>query len=766
MTKWIKVVEESPISVGQRPVYLLRREFSIDEVPASATLRISAHGVYTAYLNGRRIGNEEFAPGYTDYRFRTQFQTHEVADLLEVGANVLAVELSDGWYRGSVGIMQHPDQYGDSVELWAQLVSGSSETALVTTDVSWRVGPTHILSADMFRGQNEDLRRRNPDSYLAGLDDSAWAAVAETTYTGELIPQVCEPNRVVEYLSPRSVRRLGPTTQVVDFGQNLNGWVRLGNLGESGNLVTLTHAEWTDASGDVTTKHLDVNFPIFPHPIESKQVDSVISDGRAESVFEPRYTIHGFQFVRVEGLTDDLTSADISAAVVHTDMRRIGRFNSSDDRLNWLHNAAVWSFRGNALDVPTDCPTRERSGWTGDWQLYAETAAFLYDVREFNRKFLSDVRLIQEPSGKVLNIAPKERSSSEGIPGNANGSAGWGDVVVQAPMIMYREYGDATQLEENFEAMSRWIQFALDTSAAGRHSSRQDQPKKPHEDYLWDAGFHWGEWLEPSNPEADFAAFLASDKAIVSNAYLYRSARDTAEAARVLGKPQEVIDRFADTAAKALAAWQETYLLEDGTLSKPSQANYVRALNFGMIPEAMIAGALAELVRLIESNGNRLSTGFLATPLLLPTLADHGHAELAYKLLFQEQEPSWLVMRNRGATTIWEQWSGVDADGNPHESLNHYSKGAVISFLHQYTAGLKVLEPGYRRFSVAPVPTAEVEWVELSLDSAAGLIEVEWRQRAGVFTLEVVVPAGAEAEITLPNGFATTVGAGEHVFEA
>jgi alpha-L-rhamnosidase len=766
VTSWIKVVEEATIPVGQRPVYLLRREFNIGAVPSSATLRISAHGVYTAYLNGRRIGDEEFAPGYTDYNFRTQFQTHEVADLLVSGVNVLAVELSDGWYRGAVGIMQLPDQYGDSVELWAELLGGASQQPIVTTDASWRVGPTHVLGADMFRGQNEDLRLRNLGSYLAGFDDSAWAAVAETTYAGELFPQVSEPNRVVEYLSPRSIRRLGPTTQVVDFGQNLNGRVRLTKLGAAGNLVTLTHAEWTDATGDVTTKHLDVNFPIFPHPIECHQVDSVISDGAEHSVFEPRYTIHGFQFVRVEGLAEDLTAADISAAVVHTDMKRIGRFNSSDDRLNWLHHAAVWSFRGNALDVPTDCPTRERSGWTGDWQLYAETAAFLYDVREFNRKFLADVRLIQEPSGKVLNIAPKERSSTEGMPGNANGSAGWGDVVVQAPMMMYREYGDATQLEENFEAMSRWIQFALDTAAAGRHSSREDQPKKPHEDYLWDAGFHWGEWLEPSNPEADFGAFLASDKAIVSNAYLYRSARDTAVAARVLGKPKEVIARFEEIAGKALAAWQEAYLLEDGTLSKPSQANYVRALNFGMIPENLVPVAVSELVRLIEANGNRLSTGFLATPLLLPTLTDHGHAELAYKLLFQDQEPSWLVMRNRGATTIWEQWSGVDSDGNPHESLNHYSKGAVISFLHQYTAGLKALEPGYRRFSVAPVPTPEVEWVELSLDSTAGQIEVEWRQRDGVFTLEVVVPTGAEAEIRLPNGFATTVGAGEHVFEA
>ena len=766
MPTWIRVAESAVPPVGERPVYLVRRQFSIGAVPASATLRISAHGVYTAHLNGRRIGNDEFTPGYTDYNHRTQFQTYQVADLLEPGNNVLAVELSDGWYRGAVGIMQHGDQYGTRVELWAEITDDSPASGvIVATDAAWRSGPTHILSADMFKGQNEDLRLANRNGYLPGFDDSAWAPMEETAYAGELFPQVSEPNRVVEYISPRSIWRLGPTTQVVDFGQNLNGWVRLSKLGPVGTKITLTHGEWLDSSRNVTTQHLDVNFPIFPNPIECHQVDTVISDGLSHSVFEPRFTTHGFQFVRVEGLEEDLKAEAISAAAVHADLRRIGRFKSSDARLNWLHDASVWSFRGNALDVPTDCPTRERSGWTGDWQLYAETAAFLYDVREFNRKFLADVRLVQEPSGKVLNIAPLERSSTEGFAGNANGSAGWGDVVVQAPLMMYREYGDVSQLEENFEAMTRWIQFALDAAASGRHKSREDKPKLAHEDYLWDVGFHWGEWLEPSNTEVDFPAFLAADKAIVSNAYLYRSARDTAEIARVLGRPAPVISHFRDTAAKALAAWQEQYLLPDGSLTQASQANYVRALSFGMIPEELVWASVEHLVKLIEANGNRLATGFLSTPMLLPVLADHGHAELAYQILFQDQQPSWLVMRDRGATTIWEQWHGVDAEGIPHESLNHYSKGAVITFLHQYTAGLKALNPGYARFAVKPVPTDAIEWVEVSLESPMGLIEVEWRQRGGVFTLEVTVPPGAEAEVTLPSGKMSVVGAGAHVLE-
>ena len=769
MTSWISVVEDEHTEVGNRPVYLVRREFNIGAVPASASLRISAHGIYTAFINGTRVGSDELTPGYTEYPARTQFQTYEVADLLRSGENAIVVELADGWYRGGVGLLQLGDNYGTDVELWAELLDSAAgaHEPLVATDAAWVSKPSHILSADLFKGQNEDLRRRSHSDYEAAAGETivtkGWRAVAETTYSGQLFAQTQEPNRVVEYLKPVSVKRLGPTTQVIDFGRNQNGWTRLSKLGAAGTKITLTHGEWLALDGTVTQENLNVNFPIFPNPVDAHQVDSVISDGHPGSVFEPRYTTHGFQFVQVDGLAEDLGSDDIAAAVVHTDLRRIGRFRSSDERLNWLHETSVWSFRGNACDLPTDCPTRERSGWTGDWQLYVETAAFLYDVREFNRKFLADVRLNQKPDGKVMNIAPFERISTEGIPGNSNGSSGWGDVVVQAPMMMWREYGDASQLEENFESMQGWIGFATNLAATGRHTSRADQPKKTHEDYLWDTGYHWGEWMEADGLEFDFFKFRETDKGLVATSFLHRSARDAALIARELGKPSEVIAHLENVAQRSLLAWREEYLNPDGTLAQPSQANYARSLAFGLIPSELADAAAAELNRLVVANGYRLTTGFLTTPMLLPTLTDYGYAETAYRVLFQEQSPSWLAMRNRGATSIWEQWEGVTADGKPHESLNHYSKGAVITFLHQYLAGLKPLAPAYKRFAVAPVPTDEVQWIELSLETPNGLIEVEWKQDSGEFTLEVLVPAGAEAEVTLPNGAVSLVGAGQHV---
>ena len=762
MTSWIQVTEHAPIEVGERPAYLLRREFGLDKVPGSALLRISAHGIYTAYINGHRVGNDELTPGYTDYNFRTQFQTYDVTELLEIGQNALVVELADGWYRGGVGLLQGGDQYGERVELWAEILADGVERPIVETDSAWRYGPSHILKADLFRGQVEDLRLKDSAAYLSGFDDLGWCSPKEVSYGGELFAQTVESSRVIEYLKPKSVRRIGPSSHVVDFGRNSNGWVRLGNLGAAGNSVTITCGEWTDANGDVTMSNLDVDFPIFPHPVWAHQVDTVISDGNPASVFEPRFTTHGFQFARIEGIEADLNPADVAAAVVHTDLNRIGRFRSSDDRVNWLHDAALWSFRGNACEVPTDCPTRERSGWTGDWQIYVETASFLYDVREFNRKFLADVRLIQEPSGKVLNIAPKERSSTQGIPGNSNGSAGWGDVVVQAPWMIYREYGETDQLEENFAAMVKWIEFGAHMAATARHESRQGKPKGQYEDFLWDTGHHWGEWFEPGNIEVDFEAFLKMDKGLVATSYLYRSSRDAAAIGRLLEKPADQLARLDELATNARLAWQEAYLLADGKLSVPSQANYARSLAFGLFPEELVSAAAAELARLVTENGYRLSTGFLTTALLLPVLTDHGYADLAYRLLFQEQEPSWLAMRNRGATTIWEQWDGVREDGSLHDSLNHYSKGAVIDFLHQYVAGLKLLEPGYRSFSVKPVLGGGLTWARTSHKSPMGLICVDWNIDVGDFNLEVEVPAGAVAHVTLPNGEFTQLGEGVH----
>ena len=537
----------------------------------------------------------------------------------------------------------------------------------------------------------------------------------------------------------------------------------MSNLGPAGGEVTLVHGEALDKDGDLTTDHLRPAVPFLPAPLPAGQVDRVVSAGRPGDVFEPRHTTHGFRYVSIEGHPDDLTPEDVTGVVVHSDLRRTGWFSCSDERINRLHEAAVWSFRDNACEIPTDCPHRERAGWTGDWQLYAPTAAFLYDVAGFSAKWLGDVAIEQWPDGTIANISP--HGPAEGPNGPTaplQGSAGWGDAVVIVPWELYRAYGDERILADLWPNMVRWVGRAERMAATGRHPGRTG-PEAPHERYLWDTGFHWGEWLEPGNEVDDFGAFVAGDKSDVATAYFAHSAGLMARIAEVLDKPVESA-RYAELADRVTAAWRTEFLAADGTVRPATQANLARALTFGLIPEEAVPNAVAQLVGLVRAAGTHVGTGFLATPFLLPVLAEHGEADLAYELLFQDGPPSWLHMIDRGATTVWERWNGIADDGTPHESLNHYSKGAVISFLHRHTAGLRPLDPAYRRFRVAPLPGGGLTAASAALESPHGRIESAWQLTGGRLLLEVVVPPGTTAEVVLPNGGVDVVGPGRHTF--
>ena len=451
---------------------------------------------------------------------------------------------------------------------------------------------------------------------------------------------------------------------------------------------------------------------------------------------------------------------------VHTDMRRTGWFASSDERLDRFHEAAVRSFRGNACDIPTDCPHRERHGWTGDWQLYVPTASFLYDVAGLSTKWLRDVAVDQWPDGTVANISPTPRNEGrEGPIAFLNGSAGWGDAAVIVPWEIYRAYGDVQVLDELWPTMVRWLDRAERMAREQRHPSRiaRNPEPAPHERYLWDTGFHWGEWLEPGEGPGPMEEFVAADKGDVATAFFAHSAGLMARIAALLGREDDA-DRYAGLAAEVRAAWQAEYLDEDGRLTPDTQANHVRALAFDLVPEELRAAVADRLVELIRKADTHLGTGFLSTPYLLPVLADTGHLDVAYELLQQDSEPSWLVMVDRGSTTVWERWNGVSEDGVPHESLNHYSKGAVVSFLHRYTAGIELVEPAYRRFRVRPRPGGGLTSAEAVHDSPYGRIASAWRIEGDTLQLRVVVPAGTTAEVVLPDGTTLPAAPGEHTF--
>ncbi len=443
-------------------------------------------------------------------------------------------------------------------------------------------------------------------------------------------------------------------------------------------------------------------------------------------MFEPRHTVHGFRYARVRRDGAPLDPASLVMRVVHSDLRRTGTFACGHSDLDRLHEVADWSFRGNAVDVPTDCPTRERLAWTGDYQVFAPTATRLYDVLGFSRKWLRSVRDDQLPDGRIANFSPDGRRIKHHLDDQfalMTGSAGWGDAVVAVPWELYESYGDREVLSENWEAMVRWVEWALATARTARHPARIERSPEPpaHEQYLWDGSFHWGEWTEPRARAADGSrvdpvkddpvAWFTADKGEIGTAFLYRSTATLARVARVLGRAEDAA-RYAVTAERVRDAWRTEFLSPDGHTVGDTQAGYVRALSLGLVPRELREATAARLVELIRAAGTHLGTGFLATGDLLPVLADTGHADVAYELLLRRTAPSWLYMLDHGATTIWEDWEGVDDTGTAHESLNHYSKGAVIRFLHTHTLGLRQT-PGsiaWESFEVAPVPHPSVPW--------------------------------------------------------
>jgi alpha-L-rhamnosidase len=435
--------------------------------------------------------------------------------------------------------------------------------------------------------------------------------------------------------------------------------------------------------------------------------------------------------------------------------------------LNRLHEITDWSFRDNACEIPTDCPQRERAGWAGDWQLFIPTAAFLYDVAGFSLRWLRDLAAEQLDDGCVTNYVPdglRQRAAAIGaLWRSRQGSSGWGDAIVMVPWEMWRAYGDTDVLAELWPHMVAWVDYAAQIARTERHPSRAEtRPEAlPHEEFVWDGGYHWGEWLEPGTVAGEH---MTQDHGSVGTAFLHHSAQLVSRIGGMLGHDKEA-RRFGELAANVLDAWRTEFIAPDGSLTPDTQANHVRALAFDLVPTELRERTADRLVELVRAAGTHLGTGFLATPYLLPVLTDAGHHDLAYELIYQNTPPSWLYMVEREATTVWELWEGIDTDGVPHESLNHYSKGAVISWLHRYIAGIELVDAAYRRFRVEPRRGGGLSWAEGVHDSPFGRIESSWHDDGTTFRLTVTVPPGTTADVVLPDGSHRDQGPGTESYE-
>jgi len=704
-----------------RPSPVFRRRFRLPGSVRRARLSASALGVYEFRLNGRPVSPDRLAPGWTDYHQRLAVQTYDVTDLVTEGDNVAVAIVGDGWYAGGIawfGQFQYGTVRGLRAELDIELTSG--ERVVVGTDGTWAVGEGRIRYADLQNGEVHDLRAEPDGLDRPDFDERGWSRPRRLEPPrGRLEPAIGAPIRVMERRAPIAIRALDERRQLVDFGQNLVGWVRLEAEGPSGRHILLRHVEVLDERGEPYTANLR----------SARQTDEVVLAGRGVETFEPRFSVHGFRYVEVTGYPGELTPAAIEACVAFADMEQTGFFACSDPRLNRLQENIVWGQRGNFLSVPTDCPQRdERLGWTGDAQVFARTAAFNYDVRRFFWKWLRDLTDAQRSTGGIPFVAPHVANPDDArLTEEQRSSAGWGDAIVMVPFDLYRTYRDPRVVEETYAAALAWVDWLA------RQSSGHIRP---------DSGF--GDWLSVG---AD------TPRDMLSTAFYARAVFLTAELARVLGQSEDAVrlEAHFDAVRRAFRA----AFVRGGEVAGRTQTAYVLALAFDLLEPEERPVALERLVADVEARNDHLSTGFLGTPYLLQTLAEAGRLDVAYRLLFQESYPSWLYPIAHGATTMWERWDtwtehrGFQDPGM--NSLNHYAYGAVGTFLYEVVGGLAPLAPGYSRVLVRPRPGGGLSWAETRFQSVHGPIRVRWERTAGTLRLEVDVPPGVEAEVHLPS---------------
>ena len=749
-----------------KPAPYLRYTFALEGEIERARLYITAHGLYEAYLNGSRVGDQVFTPGNTDVVNRLQYQVFDVTCHLTEGANCIGAILGDGWYRGAINVASLRNAHGEKVALLAQLIIKFSDGRVQTiiSDGNWKTSTGPIIKSDPKQGETYDARLEMPGWNTVGFNDADWSDVNITSLGYKnLIPSESVPVRKKEMFPAQEVFTTPAGETVIDFGQNIAGVVRMKVVGKPGITVRLTHSEVLDQNGNFCLDY-------FGQSVggEFRQVDTYILKSETEEVYEPYFTVHGFRYVKVEGYPGKIDPENFQAFAIYSDMEETGFFDCSNKTLNQLFENIKWSMKGNFLDIPTDCPTRERAGWTGDAQIFVHTGSILMNDASFYAKWVKDVSSQQYPNGKIRNVVPdKPLGTGRKIESSFNlppGSSGWGDAVVIIPWALYQMFGDKTILENQYESMKKWVEYER-RRAEKRHWTKFFNPavwfdakRARRQKYIWDTNFHLGEWLEPDILLKDvwkviFRNLLLGDP-VVATAYFENSARILGKAAAVLGNQMDE-QKYLELADNINQAYIEEFIKEDGAIRiyTDRQAPYVRALAFDLFTKNLKPKIEKQLVNRIEEKNRHLFTGFLSTPFLLSVLSEAGETDLAYEVLLQEDNPSWIYAINKGATTIWEDWEGVSEEGVPTASQNHYSKGAVASWFFEYICGIQLDSnvPAYKHFYLHPEPGGNLSHARAVFHSKYGEIHSSWRKSEDVITYTFTVPANTSASVRLIN---------------
>jgi alpha-L-rhamnosidase len=713
------------------PSPLLRRAFKVDGAIAAARIYATSHGLYELDLNGQRVGDQLFTPGWTSYRKRLQYQTYDVTKLLHPGDNAIGAMLGDGWYRGQLGFSGGRAIYGKQLGLMLQLEIRYRDGRIerVVSDPQWKTSTGPILASDIYGGETYDARLEHSGWASAGYDDRSWAFAVRLSSPGSrLLAPESSPVRRVALLRPITVKRAPSGETIFDLGQNFTGWARLKVRGSAGTTVTLRFAEVLDRDGNLYTANLR----------RAAQTDRYTLKGGGEETYEPHFTFHGFRYVGVTGLPTAPDTGTITGIAVSSDLARTGLFETSDSLLNHLQHNIVWGQRSNFLDVPTDCPQRdERLGWTGDAQVFAPTAAFNMDVSGFFSKWLGDVAADQDPSGSLPWVIPDVLGADSA---HGSGTAGWSDATVIVPWTAYVAYGDRGLLERQYPSMRAWVEF--ERRRAG-----------PPPNLIWRPGWQFGDWLALHSDDPSYPGATTSTD-FIATAYFAHSTDLLARAARALGKDTDAT-RYEALFRDVRASFNREFVSASGRVGENTQTAYALAIAFGLLPDSLVSVAAERLAADVRARDMHLTTGFLGTPQLLPVLSATGHIREAYGLLMQRTYPSWLYPITRGATTMWERWDGIRPDSSFEDagmnSFNHYAFGAVGDWMYRTIGGISLDEsaPGGKKVRIAPLPGGGLTYAQASLETLYGTVGSSWRIDGQRFVLAVTVPPNTTAEVTL-----------------
>jgi len=712
-----------------RPAIYFRKEFSANKNIASATAYITAHGMYEAQINGKRIGDAYLTPGWTSYNKRLQYQVYDVTNLITSGKNVAGAVVGNGWYRGFLAWGGNKNIYGKDLGLLFQLdiVYTDGTTASIISDESWKSSTGSIRYAEIYHGETVDAREEKINWATGAFNDAGWSGVklANNSFDN-LLATYNEPVKKHQSFKPLKIFKTPKGEQVIDFGQNLVGWVIVKAKGKAGDKITLRHAEVLDKNGNFYIENIR----------DAKATATYILSGRGEEIFEPHFTFYGFRYIEIDGYPGEIKPENFTAVALYSDMKPTGDFVSSNPLINQLQHNIQWGQRGNFLDVPTDCPQRdERLGWTGDAQAFSRTAAFNFGVNNFFAKWLRDVEADQQPNGSVPFVIPNVLGPGAGA------STGWADAATIIPWNMWLAYGDKKILENQYNSMKAWVGYMENAS----------------KNYLWNTGFHFGDWLFFRPFDDNDGRSAVTDKYMIAQCFFGNSVQIMINTANVLGKKEDV-GKYSLLLQNIKEAFIKEYLTPNGRLVSGTQTAYVLALNFDMLPENLRAHAAEKLVENIKSYGNHLTTGFLGTPYLCHVLTRFGYPDMSFTLLMQESYPSWLYPVKMGATTIWERWNGIRPDSTfepaSMNSFNHYAYGAIGDWMYREVAGLDTDDdgPGYKKIKIKPHVGGNLTHAAAVLQTYYGKTSSGWKIENGKLSLDVEVPPNTSATVYIPAG--------------